>query len=126
MSTLDEMREAMFGSASEELPKLDPDIERIRLIDSAGALIECHKFAVGDLVRQKPLARIYTQLGDNDQGIVLEVLREPIVNEAADAYGGPHYREHLDLVVGVLRRTEDEGDYFLRYHVDSRRFEPAT
>jgi len=117
------MEEMMFGRQQEEFPKLAPDIEVLRLRDAFNALQTAHRFAVGDLVRQKPLARRYRNLGDNDQAIVLEVLPEPIVNQGEA--GSTHYRELQDLVIGILKRDPEEGDWFLPYHVYSRCFEPV-
>lgn len=101
-------------------PKLDADIERIRLRDCLGALNVKHEFRVGMIVRQKPQAVAYKQFGDNNQVIVVELLEKAIISPERNA-GSCNYRMRIDMIVGSL----EGGKEFCLFHVDSRRFEPV-
>lgn len=104
----------------EDRPKLAPDIEQIRLRDSYEQFITKHEFAPGMIVRQKPQVLCYSEFGDNDLAIVIEILKEPRFDLNGSA-GSPYWNRPLDLVIASI----EEGRQFSVYHVDSRGFEPV-
>lgn len=108
-----------MGDAEEEKPKLAPDILAVRLRDSLKQFQEKHTFSVGQIVRQKPQASSYRW--PNSLAIVVEILAEPTRNDDAEP-GNTHYREPLDIIVGIIDESDGE---FMLFYVDSRRLEPV-
>lgn len=102
-------------------PTLAPDIEAIRLRDALETFTTQHTFKIGDIVRQKRGVRGYRKQNSNDLGIVVEVMETPIMfQDKEQGSGSPYWRQPLDLQVGHC-----DGDSFMVYHVDSRRYEPV-
>jgi len=75
-------------------------------------------FQVGQIVKWKENLKNRKLPHLNQPAIVIDVLVEPIMLE--EDSGSPYFREHLDLVLGIL----DEDDILLTFYYDSRRFEP--
>lgn len=84
-----------------------------------GGFAETHTFSAGQLVRWKHGLRNKRLPLDNQPAVVVELLKEPVVNQEVGP-GSPYFREPLDIVLGVL---DEDGD-FLLFHHDSRRFMP--
>jgi hypothetical protein len=76
-------------------------------------------FKPGDIVRWKTGLKNRKFPHDGQMCIVLDVLKEPVINNTAEP-GSPFYREPLDLILAVL--VEGENNFTL-YHYDKRRFE---
>ena len=84
-----------------------------------GKYTQSHTFAPGQLVAWKKGLKNRRRPTIGEPAIVIEVLNSPILDVEADP-GLPYFREPLDIILGVI---DEDGD-FLRYHFDSRRFEP--
>jgi hypothetical protein len=112
-------QQARLDSDDNETPKIAADIEAVKLRASLAAYQRRHEFRVGDIVRQKPDAKIYKRYGQNDIGIVVELLDEPVVIDNGEQ-GSPYFRMKQDILIACI-----EGDSFCVFHVDSRRFEPV-
>jgi hypothetical protein len=82
-------------------------------------LLVSHQFKVADLIRWKEGLKNKKRPGYGQPAIVVEVLQEPVLDEAEGA-GSAYFREPLDLIIGLL---DPDGD-FSTYHADGRRFEP--
>lgn len=80
-----------------------------------------NEFRRGQLVRWKPGLRNKLLPEYGYPAIVLDVLREPMINRA-DPPNSPFFRERLDLALGVLDAAGD----FVCFHFDARRFEPVA
>ncbi len=82
------------------------------------SLTEPNRFKVGELVQWKPNLRNKRRPVYGEPAVVLEVLDTPLQAREHDP-GSPYFREHLDVVLGVL---DEDGDFFI-YHYDSKRFQ---
>lgn len=92
-----------------------------RLRDAYNLFMEKESFTPGQLVKWKPGMINKKIPGENEVGIVIEMLEEPLRdNDGRDA-GSPYFREPLDLVLGVF---DQDGD-FITFYFDSRRFTSA-
>lgn len=81
-------------------------------------LVESHDFKAGDIVKWKPGLKHLTYPADNKPAIVIEALRDPMVNTTVGPES-PFFGEVLDLRIGVIM---DDGGFYA-YAVSSQRFE---
>lgn len=104
-------------------PYIAVDIEALRLQDALSSFKTVNTFHVGQIVRQKPGVRCYRKHGRNDLSIVVKILDEPVMFEGDQENNNsasPYWKQLLDMQVGHI-----DGDNFVIFHVDSRRFEPV-
>lgn len=106
-----------------ERPKLDPDIEAVRLFEALRVIRIKHRFHPGMVIRQKPACPLYQFFGDNGLVIVVEVLDRPVFDDRQKA-SSPYYKLPLDLRVGWIQR-HGLIDYFPVVYASSERFEPV-
>lgn len=104
--------------AEHNSPNVSPEELRTRLQSRFNSFKSCHEFREGELVRWKEGLRNRSRPGDDEYGIVVEILDSPVIAHEHES-GTPYFREPLDLVVGIL---DSDGD-FICFHFDSRRFE---
>lgn len=90
--------------------------ERLRL--GYALYAETTRFKPGQLVCWKPLMQNRSIPVDEEPAVVISHLKKPVISPDNES-GSPFYREELDLIIGVL----DEEYNFLRFYVDSHRFE---
>lgn len=112
-------RESHKGERSKLQPSKLPK-ERQRLEKLYSLYTERHSFQAGQLVRWKPGQRNKNRPVYDQPAVVLELLDQPIRNKAEISAGSSHYREPLDIILGLV----DEDDEFIAFHFDSARFEP--
>lgn len=76
-----------------------------------------NSFNAGDVVRWKNKLKNRKLPDYNEPGIIIEVLKEPIIN-SNEPFGSTYFYEKYDIKVGVLRE-----DSMLTFLFDSSRFE---
>jgi hypothetical protein len=88
-------------------------------------LVTKRTFKVGDIVRYKPGMENAMKPEAGSPAIVVDVLDCPVY-DSTQTCGSPHFREPLDIILGMMAEDEDAtgGWVFLTYYYDSRRFEP--
>ena len=89
------------------------------LKEAFGVFSQENTFNPGDIVVQKRGMALRKQPTQENPGIVVEVLSEPVISCRDESSGSPLYYEPLDIKVA---RIDDDGD-FLIFHHDSRRLE---
>jgi len=91
-----------------------------KLIEVYQKLLEPHEFKVGDLVKWKQGLKNKKLPYINQPTIVIQLLKEPLIDRLDEDAGSSYYREPLDIILGLF----DDKDEFLMFHYDKRRFEP--
>lgn len=92
--------------------------EADELEEKFALLNEKHEFKIGDLVTWKPGMSSRNVPDEGHPAIVTRIYDTPIYDGEKNS-GNPHFREPLDIVCGVVRE-----EYFVEYHLDSRRLRP--
>ena len=100
---------------------LDPEQAAVLLQKRFESLRKTTRFKAGELVCWKPGLKNRLLPEEGHPAIVLEVLKDAILQEQFGPET-PHYREPLDIVLGILT---PEG-HFLQFHFDSRRLQRYT
>jgi hypothetical protein len=101
----------------------DPEQQNGRIVhlnELHRSLATVHTPSPGDIVCWKDGLKNRKRPAYGEPAIVIEVLKEPVF-EGTDDAGSPYFREPLTLVLGLLN-----GDDFLIFHYDGRRFEPMA
>lgn len=91
------------------------------LLSRYEALRQENNFTKGQLVRWKKGLKNRTRPNEGEPAIVVDILSKPVYDESEKTAGSAYWREPLDIVLGIL---EKEGQDFILFHFDSRRFEP--
>lgn len=92
-----------------------------RIADAGVAFLQTNQFARGSMVRWKPGMRVARLLAYGQPAVVLQVLREPLVDEDASVLD-PSRSYRCDLLIGVESTTGQ----FATFYADSRRLEHFT
>jgi hypothetical protein len=92
--------------------------DRDVLAAKVALLLDCHSFAVGDLVKWKDGLQNRLNPDSGQPAIVTRVLAEPVYDSESDS-GSPLFREPLTIVVAFMAE-----DRLRELHLDARRFEP--
>ena len=95
-------------------------LAKLRLKELAERLDETHTFSKGQFIRWKPGLKNKRSPEYGEPAIVIGVLPRPIY-ESTETSGSPYFMEPLSIIIG-LYLDED----LVEFHVDGRRFEPAT
>jgi len=110
----EDLIKALIKSKENNLVDKDELITRLKKLFTR--LTEEYKFKPGDLVVWKEGLKNKKMPPYNLPAIVIEHLEEPIIADI-DESGSPYFREPLDLIAGFI-----DGDSFVIFHFDSRRF----
>ena len=108
---------SMQDSSSKGLIDIEKYIENLK--DLYRRLKEKNEIKTGDIVKWKKGLKNKNLPRYDEPSIVVDVLKEPIIDPAAQNAGTPYFNEQLDLVLGII--TED--DNFLTFYYSSDRFE---
>ncbi|MCK5719178.1 MAG: hypothetical protein KAH84_04415 [Thiomargarita sp.] len=89
------------------------------LIKAHQTLLEPHSFKVGDLVKWKEGLKNKKLPNSEQPAIVVQLLKESLIDRVGEEAGSTYYREPLDMILGLF----DDDDEFLMFYYDKRRFE---
>ncbi len=123
MELLKHLEQALGGekesSNKEPMAELNANAMAAQLKDFYESLCKTHDFKEGDLIQAKPdLLSRGTKLRKGQPLIVVEMLKEPVIDEDSEA-SSCDFREKLDMRVGWI--TDGR---FIIHHFASEKFEP--